>query len=281
VRRLQPQAFLIYDGEALYHLRLTRKAALVCEDDRPAISAAAATMRRLEAAIRATADAVVCVSREEAAFFSGTPGSAPIHYIMPLVSGAQMTERRFEERDGAVFVGGWLGGEDSPNVDGLLWFCREVLPALLSVAPDFRLFVTGRPPGSVLQVADDHVVLLGVVDDLYDVYDRVRAAIVPIRIGAGVKIKFLEALQYGVPVVSTSVGAEGVDTLGHSAASVTDDPNLFATALADLCGSESTWLDARGAITRFGVPWSRKSQPWAAFLDEVCRSSRPASLSRL
>ena len=190
------------------------------------------------------------MSDSEAAFFEASPGTAGVHLMLPLVGTARATMRPYSQRHGAVFVAGWLGGEQSPNADALHWFCEEVLPAVLAQAPDFRLFVTGRqPPPSVMRRHGRHIVLIGVVDDLHDVYNRVRAAVVPTRVGAGVKNKFVEAIQYGVPVVSTTVGAEGVTGYTGSAC-VTDDAGAFAAALVDLCLQESSWLVARRAAAK-------------------------------
>lgn len=269
MRELQPQAALVYDGEALFHVRIERQGALASPAERPALEERAERMRTLETGIRAAVDAIVCVSAGEAAFLEATPGGAPVHLMLPLVRTARPTGRPFGDRRGAVFVAGWLGGELSPNVDALHWFHDEVLPAVLEQVPGFQLFVTGRhPPGSVVSLNGPHVVFLGVVDDLHDVYDRVRLSVVPTRIGAGVKNKFVEALQYGVPVVSTTVGAEGVSGWTDAAA-VTDDPRGFAAAIADLCLRESSWLAARRAAARTDAQWKREARGWGPLLDDV------------
>jgi GT2 family glycosyltransferase len=269
VRARQPQAALVYDGEALFHVRIERQVALAAPAERPALEADADRMRSLETGIRAAVDAVVCVSAGEAAIFDASPGAAPVHLMLPLVSAARPTDRPFAQRRGAAFVAGWLGGERSPNVDALRWFHDEVLPGVLERIPDFQLFVTGRhPPGSILRLNGPHVVFLGVVADLHDVYDRVRVSVVPTRIGAGVKNKFVEALQYGVPVVSTTIGAEGVSGW-IGAACVADDPRGFAAALAELCLDESSWLTARRAAARTDARWKQEARGWGPLLDDV------------
>jgi GT2 family glycosyltransferase len=269
VRARQPQAALVYDGEALFHVRLERQAALASGAERAAAARAADEMRALESRIRAGVDAIVCVSTTEAEFLARTPGHAPVHLMLPLVSGARATGRPFATRHGAALVAGWLGGEQSPNTDAFHWFRREVLPLVRQAVPGFQLFVTGRyPPASVVREAGEEVVLLGAVDDLHDVYDRVRTVVVPTRIGAGVKNKFVEALQYGVPVVATPVGTEGVDGW-TGAARVTGTAEAFAAAVVDLCTNESAWLAARRAAAAAVGRWQAAARGWAGLLDGV------------
>ena len=84
-------------------------------------------------------------------------------------------------------------------------------PLVLARVPGAKLLVTGDdPPREVLRFACDSIEFLGRVPDLERFYDALRVAIVPIRYGSGVKLKTVEALQFGVPTVSTTIGAESI-----------------------------------------------------------------------
>ena len=125
-----------------------------------------------------------------------------------------MTERAFADRTDVVFVAAWLAGPDSPNADGLRWFIRAVWPLVIAEIPWARLRVTGDAPSSVRALASEpDVEFTGLVPDIYDVYDRARVAVVPLRYGAGVMTKAIEALRFGVPMVTTTVGASGLDRM--------------------------------------------------------------------
>jgi glycosyltransferase involved in cell wall biosynthesis len=113
-----------------------------------------------------------------------------------------------------------------------------------------------------------HLHAEGFVPDLADFYRRVRVAIAPLRFGAGVKLKTVEALQYGVPVVATTVGAEGLEALPGDVIAVHDDPAGFAAAVVARLRDVETWRAHRAAIDRVmaEVP---TSTDWAAWLAET------------
>ena len=82
-------------------------------------------------------------------------------------------------------------------------------------------------------------------------YSQARVAISPMRYGAGVKLKTIEALQFGVPIVATSVGSEGIETFGTGAMNVTDDPREFAEAVAALVDDRDRWEAQRRRTRSF------------------------------
>jgi glycosyltransferase involved in cell wall biosynthesis len=109
-----------------------------------------------------------------------------------------------------LFVGGF---NHPPNVDGICWFVEEVLPLVSAARPDIRLHVVGsNPTDAVEALQSERVTVYGYLSDeeLDALYRRVRQVVVPLRFGAGVKGKVLEAVQKNRPVVTTSVGAEGI-----------------------------------------------------------------------
>src|ERR1019366_6139786 len=148
-----------------------------------------------------------------------------IHVVPAQLVGPIYGTKPFSERQDVLLAASWLPGADSPNGDGLTWFVRHVLPHLRRELPSVQLRVTGaNPPPEILTLAGPNVQFEGRVNDLRALYDRSRVAIAPSRYGAGVKLKTVESLQFGVPIVATSVGAEGIDTRGTGALVITDDP---------------------------------------------------------
>lgn len=264
VRSSQPQALLIYDAEAVFHRRLERLALLGIPESAHA-SEAAQQMRQTEVAIRAHVDAVVSVSDEEAAFFARTPGTAPVTTMQLHSVEAIPSAEPGHERNGIAFVAGWGGGVDSPNADGLRWFVREVLPEIRRECPTARLFVTGDCPRPLRDECGAGVSFLGILPSPAWLYERVRLAIAPLRFGSGVKYKTVEAIQYGVPVVATSVGAEGVNAA--RALFVADLPGEFAAAVCKLHGDDAAWAAARAASVQMGRQRTDR-RTWSALLDE-------------
>jgi glycosyltransferase involved in cell wall biosynthesis len=127
-----------------------------------------------------------------------------------------------------LFVGA-LGYQ--PNREGLEWFVTEVLPLVRQGHPEARLRVVGSGPelGAGLGRVDG-VELVGAVDDIGSELRRAAAAVVPIQWGAGTRIKILEALAHRVPVVSTTLGAEGLALIDGQHIRLVDDPSAFAQA---------------------------------------------------
>ena len=121
-----------------------------------------------------------------------------------------------------------------PNADGALYFCREVLPL---IGPAQVTIVGSRPPAILRSLAGEAGISLAAdVPDVAPYYAAARAAIVPIRAGGGSRIKILEAFAYGVPVISTAIGAEGLAVEDGRHLLIADSARDFAAAAQRLLG---------------------------------------------
>lgn len=120
-------------------------------------------------------------------------------------------EKDFSKRKDILFVGGF---KHAPNVDAVLWFGKEIFPRILEKYPDMVWHIVGSSaPDEVKALANEHIVLEGFVSDeeLGELYRKCRLVVVPLRYGAGVKGKIVEAAYYQIPVVTTAIGGEGLD----------------------------------------------------------------------
>jgi glycosyltransferase involved in cell wall biosynthesis len=127
-----------------------------------------------------------------------------------------------------IFVGN-LSYE--PNVDGVIWFCRSVFPLIRDTMADARLIVAGsRPTEAARQAcAAAGITLHADMEDLSPLYREASLCVVPLRSGSGSRIKILEAAVHGLPVASTSKGAQGLSAEIQNAIFVgSDDPDAFA-----------------------------------------------------
>ncbi len=147
----------------------------------------------------------------------------------------------FSGREGLLFVGGFA---HPPNVDAVLWFVREVYPLVCGrlqaagVKPP-KFYVAGSKVTDEIRALgemDDKIAIMGYVteEELSALYARCRVAVVPLRYGAGVKGKVVEAIYHGLPVLTTSIGAEGLPQAGEVLL-VEDEAARFAEAAARLC----------------------------------------------
>jgi hypothetical protein len=267
VRSRQPHAVLIYDCEALFWRRMVRQATLLADDmARTTLEAAAAALRRLEEQIVIDADFAVTVSQEEASLLAAVERCCPMTTVRPVEPSAAFGAEEFHDRMGIAYVAGWLAGSNSPNGDGLRWFTAEILPLVRRAIPWVRVHVTGaNPPAELVALSDPNLFFEGHVADLPGFYSRVRVVMAPIRFGAGVKVKTVQALQYGVPVVATSCGAEGIATHGLEAITVADSPHEFASALIKLLTDRPHWDARRSTIAELLDRWRNdaESGSWA------------------
>ncbi len=122
------------------------------------------------------------------------------------------------------------------NRDGLLWFVDQVLPLLEHEVPEVRLrIVGGSPPPEIHALGErPNVSVSGYVPDIAPAFAAAAVFVVPLRAGGGTRLKILESLAYGVPTVSTTIGAEGLDLVDGEHLLLGDDPPAFAARVVTL-----------------------------------------------
>lgn len=219
--------------------------------------------RRIEREVAEAADLMIVFSHKDRRLLPRNSRAAVVHppamsAYQRSVRGAARTGETMQRDRRVLSIGPLARGE---NVDGLQWFAREVWPAVREAVPSAQLVHAGsfderHPP----LFADTDVELLGFVDNLDDLQQRVGVVIAPIQQGAGVKFKVVDALHDEVPIVATSVGIEGIGDGNFSVESF-DTPSEFATAviiaLTDTVGAS---LRARSA-----GDWARDRYGWPQF----------------
>jgi len=148
-----------------------------------------------------------------------------------------------------------------PNTDGLIFFLDNVLPLIKQVRPDVRLLVVGpAPPPEILRRAAPDVIVTGEVPDVRPYLERAKVVVVPLRIGGGTRLKIVEALAMAKPVVSTSLGAEGLDVSDGEDILIADNAPAFADRVAGV-------LADNALATRLGSAGRRlveRSYDWNA-----------------
>lgn len=148
----------------------------------------------------------------------------------------------------------------APNYDGLRWFLQEVLPRVQQNVSNVRLRVTGSTQGIDLAglPSNSAVEYTGYVDDVRPVIAESWAAVVPLWQGAGTRLKILEAMALGTPVVSTSKGAEGLAATPGTEILVQDAPEAFARGVVDLLRSPAR----RKQLAAAGIDLVRARYDW-------------------
>jgi polysaccharide biosynthesis protein PslH len=127
-----------------------------------------------------------------------------------------------------LFLGGlhW-----PPNAEGALWFANEILPLIVKYHAQARFLVVGKNPPAALQGRQDHIEAFGYVQNVDDIWAQSRVFIVPLRAGGGMRVKILDAWEKGMPIVSTTIGAEGIQYTDGTDILIADTPEDFAQAV--------------------------------------------------
>ena len=273
LKQRSPQSRLIYFGVDLHYLRVSREATLKKSTK---LAREAEDWKRREHEIFRQVDTICFPSQVEIDEIRKELPNADLR-VSPLYvldDPRPAADYRHADRRDILFVGGF---SHPPNEDAILWFCSEVLPKLRTHIADIRLHVVGSHASPVIHALGSSSVLVhGYLPDadLAALYDQVRIVVVPLRFGAGVKGKVLEALNYAVPIVTTPVGAEGLPA-ATSVMRIAETADDFSTGVGELYRDPAkvkTYLDQYGPyIDRwFG------EQAIAAFLEQaVIRRASP------
>ena len=141
----------------------------------------------------------------------------------------------FGEREGLLFVGGFA---HPPNADAVLWFAREIFPLIRRELPDVKFYVAGSKVTDeikALEETEGGIIIKGFVseEELAQLYGQCRVVVVPLRYGAGVKGKVVEAIYNGAPIVTTSTGAEGIP-FADTVLEIEDQAESFARKTVEL-----------------------------------------------
>lgn len=235
VRRHCPQASIIYDTVDLHYLREQRQAEL---QNSLALRRLAAQTRHQELKLMQQADLTLVVSATEQTLLQQELPGTDVRVLSNIhdVAGRQA---EFESRSGVLFVGGF---QHPPNIDAAVWLAEQIWPLVLARLPQAQLHLIGSNATEKIQaLASDSIIVHGFVPELEPWLDQVRCSVAPLRYGAGVKGKINSSMSRGVPVVATSVAAEGMFLTDRHDVLLADDSEQFAAAICSLHEDPSLW----------------------------------------
>ncbi len=224
----------------------------------------ASRMHRREAELCRLFDGVITISEEDACYHRETYNLANVLGCVP--AGATTDARgvpepvlHCTETPTIAFLGSmdWL-----PNQDAVVWFIKDIFPRLRQILPGVRLLVIGRsPPPYLLTLAGENsgVQFTGTVEDVSGPLRQCALMVVPLRAGSGTRIKILEAMAMGVPVVSTTVGAEGLPLYSNHDLLIADDVPGITNSILRLLGDD----DLRKAMAENGLRRVTHDFSWA------------------
>ena len=203
IRRVDPQVMIVYDMLDVHHIRSAREFALTGD---ARFARESENLRQLETQNARAADLIWCGSPVDQEIMSGIAPGIP-SVVVPTIHQLHSRGMAFGERAQLLFVGNF---SHRPNADAVRFLAHEVMPLIRQSLPEVELLVVGvNAPADFAGYANQGIRLLGFVPDLDPLMSGCRVFVAPIRFGSGVNGKIGEALSYGLPVVTTTVGAEG------------------------------------------------------------------------
>ncbi|MDL1964394.1 MAG: glycosyltransferase, partial [Deltaproteobacteria bacterium] len=229
--RTLTKARIIYDTVDLNFVREERKAMIEAKES-------SLYWKDMELFLAHQADETLVVSPVEKEILEkeGLEGKVS---VITNIHTPESFHKPFDQRKGLMFIGGFL---HLPNEDGIVWFVESVLPLIerkLSLVP--LCIVGSHPTESVKLLASPDVIVTGYVKDVCPYFEKARVFVCPLRYGAGIKGKIGQSMAYGLPVVTTSIGAEGMGlTDGHNAL-IADDEEMFAQKVIKVYQDRKLW----------------------------------------
>jgi polysaccharide biosynthesis protein PslH len=227
-----------------------------------------------EAATCPRFDCVVAVSREDREQMGSEYGVKNIYDVPTGVDTAffRPTAGRERQPHNLVFTGSmdWL-----PNEDAIRYFTEQIMPRIKQSVPDVTLTVVGRDPyPALLELSkrDVSVIVTGRVEDVRPYMEQAAVYIVPLRIGGGTRLKIYEAMAMEKPIVSTSIGAEGLPVTDGTEIVLADTPESFADAVTKLLTDQKLADDIgerAAARVRKDFGWNTVADSFAAICERA------------
>jgi len=206
--REHTQAKILYYGHDLHFVRLAKQHEI---ENRKELLEEADKWKEVELSLFKKTDIVLTPSQDERDLVKSFNLQENVFSISPYIFDTDSRpSTNFPEKTDILFIGGFT---HAPNKDAVLWFAREIWPTVKPKIGDGKFIIAGsNPPPEIKSLASEDINVLGFVTEetLRNIYGKVKLVVVPLRYGAGVKGKTVEAMFHGVPVVSTESGLEGL-----------------------------------------------------------------------
>ncbi len=291
IRRVGPNARVLFHAPDLYFLRETREARLLGD---PVAMARADATRQREVAMMKACDHVVLVSPAEVPVLRQELGAEkPISVFPVLYAPVAAQPPGFAARNNIFFLGGF---GHTPNVSAMLWFAEKIWPAVHAAMPEVEFHIVGAEVPENVQALGQMpgIKVVGYVPDLEPVLRSYRVGVAPLLFGAGIKGKVAVTLGAGIPCVCTHIAAEGMGIQSGVHSIVEDEPERFAAAIVELYHDEALWRKLSGngqalVEERFGEAANRgsllrvlndaRSLPLALF-GAFCAKDQPFAVPR-
>jgi O-antigen biosynthesis protein len=238
IRILQPRCRVIVDTVDIHYRRAYSKYGVTGNPEDLAI---AEKIKGEEIRLYRKADVIVTVTDEDAEVLIGDCPGLTVRTIPNIHDPSPVFEENGNRN--LLFVGGF---NHDPNVDAVLYFCERIFPRILGAVPECSLTVVGSdPPEQIRGLGSTPIRIAGFVPSLAPIFRNSYISVAPLRFGSGMKGKVGEAMSEGLPVVTTSIGAQGMGLLHRHNAMICDSPEEFADSVVELIRNRELYEEIR------------------------------------
>lgn len=263
IKNINSKSKIVYDMVDLHYLRFDRENDFFSKTRKRLKKEN--NIKLLERRALKSADAIIAISDIEKKAITGTDISGEKIFIVSNIHTIkeEIPQKRFEDREGLVFIGGF---NHKPNVDAVLYLYKEIMPLVWKSNASIKVYIIGgNVPEEIRILHSDKFQILGYQKNIDDYFTKSKIFVAPLRYGAGVKGKIGQALEYKLPVISTTIGVEGMKLDPDNTAVIVDikDPAAFAKDILLLDKDKEKWNrlhnNSEKGLTYFSVQKQRDS----------------------
>jgi len=248
----------IYDTVDLHFIRHSRQAEISKNLIRRfQLQRRAKRYKKLETDLAKLADVTIAITTVEAEILKEN-GAREVRIVPNIHIRKTESAYDFDRRQGILFIGSY---DHSPNRDAVIWLVKEIMPLVWKELPDIKVNIVGNNPNHEIQkLATSNVLVTGFVTDVDDYFNKSKVFVAPLRYGAGMKGKIGHALEYALPIVGTSIGAEGINLENRSEILIANEEHEFAEKIIELYTNKSLWTKIHKNAARSLAPFSYEAQ---------------------
>lgn len=228
----------VYDTIDLHFLRIEREAEL--KNDQLLV-AEAKKIKEREIEYAKASDVTIAITNDEKLILNNEGIENVV--VIPNIhvnKNNQTSNASFNDRNGILFIGGYV---HTPNTDAAKWLIEKIMPLVWKVNPDMHVTLLGSNPNNdILALKSKNVSVPGYVEDVSEYFNRSKIFVAPLRYGAGMKGKIGQSLSYGLPVITTSIGAEGMELVNETDFLLANLEEEFAKRISILYNDEELWF---------------------------------------
>ena len=231
-----PTTKILYDTVDIHYIREMRQAEI--EKNQTLLEQAMWTKRK-ELSNCLLADHTLVITEADGVHLQKSLPELQFSIIPNIHSIPPVDENPFNEREGIVFIGNY---SHKPNEDAVYFLVDNILPLIHQQQPNINLYLIGsQMPEKIKALASDKINIVGWVETVEPEFAKRRLFVSYLRYGAGMKGKIGQALAVGLPVITNSIGAEGMGLIHEETAMIADDPNSFAQVVCQLYQDADLW----------------------------------------